>query len=147
MIELLKKFDEMNSLMVDAGIESVKKKINIPFDELLVNRGDFYEINPIYIDYLRYINLGLISSNNLKASGIDFSETNIHLDPQRVYNKDLSHSKFDDDNLVFKDLSGCLLIGTDISLDKDCYGYENAITDETTKLPERIIGEDDDYSK
>ncbi len=57
------------------------------------------------------------------------------IDPQKVFIKDLSYCKVSDENLTFKDLSDCVLIGADLSEDKNSYGYENAIIDDETKLP------------
>ena len=76
-----------------------------------------------------------MGSDNLKVSGIDFSETNINIDPQRVYNKDLSGCRFGDDNIVFKSFEGCNLSGCDISDERESMGIENAYYDENTKLP------------
>ena len=71
-----------------------------------------------WLPYLPYINLSRISVVGVDISGIDFSYTNIKIDPQVVHNKDLSNCKFVspspkewifDPNANF---SGCLLDGT-----------------------------------
>ena len=76
-----------------------------------------------------------IKSDRLKVSGIDFSNTNINIDPQLVYNRDLSNSIFDDNNFTFKSFKGCNLSGTDISKERDSVDYEEAIINDETMLP------------
>jgi hypothetical protein len=116
------------------------KKVLVDLEYLIEKIDDHIELKKEYIPYLRFIDLSFIDSKNLKVSGIDFRGTNIRIKPQEVYNKDLSYSKFDDQNLAFKDLSGCDLRGTDLSNELDCVGYENAITDDNTILPKDVIG-------
>ena len=114
-------------------------RIHIDENVFLENVGDHYEFKPKYIPFLKYIDLsGLLIIDNIKVSGIDFRETNISINPQRVYKKDLSFSKFNDSNIVFKSLAGVNLTGTDISDDKNCYGFETAIVDSETVLPKRV---------
>ena len=110
-------------------------KVRLPDKELLINVDDHLEINPIYLEYLPYIDFTLIKSDKLKVSGIDFRKTNINIDPQKVYRKDLSFSKFNDNNIIFKSFAGCDMRGTDISEEKDSYDLEYAIIDLDTKLP------------
>ena len=110
-------------------------RVRIPENELLVKVDDHLEIKEEYLPYLEQIDFVYIDGNNLKVSNIDWSKTNININPQTVYKKDLSYATFADNNIVFKDFNGCILIGTDISDEKGSYGYENAIIDEKTKLP------------
>ena len=104
-------------------------------EELFIKVDDHLEINPYYLEYINFINFYHIPTDNLKVSHIDWSATNISIDPQTVYKKDLSYAKFSDANITFKSFAGCILIGTDISEEMDSIGIEDAITDETTKLP------------
>lgn len=122
------------------GVETVKNlyhTINIPEEMLIKQIEDHKEISSEFLQFLRFINLSTIDVTNLKVSGIDFRNTNIIIDPQKVYNKDLSNSKFEDLNLSgnFKDVN---LSGADISKEKMPVGIEKAITDEKTKLAEWI---------
>ncbi len=110
-------------------------RVRIPDNELLVKVGEHFEIRREYLPYLELIDFSFISSDNLKVSHIDWSKTNMSIDPQKVFIKDLSYCKVSDENLTFKDLSDCVLIGADLSEDKNSYGYENAIIDDETKLP------------
>ena len=112
-------------------------KIRIPESELFIKVNDHYEIKDEYLPYLEQIDFVFISTENLKVSGIDWSKTNINIDPQKVYNKDLSYTKFADHNISFKNFDGCILIGADLSEELDSYGFENAIVDKYTKLPNK----------
>ena len=147
MLELLKKMDEIAKEMHELGMESSIKRKVISEELLIVDNGKYREIKEEYLPYLKYIALGGLNTRNLKVSGIDFRESDISINPQNVYNKDLSYASFDDENLSFKDLSGCNLIGADLSLDSNCYGYEFAIIDENTKLPSDKVGEKNEISK
>ena len=111
-------------------------RARIPENELLMIENDHYIIKPEYLPFIDYIDFSLITTKHLKVSGgIDWSNTNIVIDPQLVYMKDLSNSRFSDANIIFKDFSNCNLRGTDLGDEKDSYGYERAFVDETTILP------------
>ena len=112
-----------------------RNRIAIPDTELFVNVDDHHEINPKYLPYLCFVDFSFANTKGLKVSGIDWSETNIHLNPQEVFDKDLSNAKFGDNAFVFTSLKGCNLSGSDISKESESYGFDQAITDEHTKLP------------
>ena len=136
--ENLKKIVELSQQLHEAsGSEkSLYHSVKIPRDILLKQVDDHLEIKDTLVPFIKYIDLseaGILESK-LKVSGIDFTDTNIILLPQRVYKKDLSYSKFGDENL-FGDFSDVDLRGTDISNETNGYGFENAIIDENTKLP------------
>lgn len=152
--EMLQRMDEISNEMVamsgemdDIVVSSMIHRIDVPEEILLINSNDYREFNKDFIPYLKHINLAMLSSTNLKVSGLDFRGTNISINPQKVYNKDLSNASFDDDNISFKDLSGCDLRGANIESDSNCYGYENALIDENTKLPNSKVGEKNEISK
>ena len=131
--ENLKRIKELISFLQVNDIPN-NLKISIPEDELIISVDDHLEINPFYIDYIDFINFNYIPTTNLKVSHIDWRGTNITIDPQTVYKKDLSYAKFNDNNITFKSFSGCNLTGTDISEELDSIGIEDAITDENTKV-------------
>ena len=128
--EIVAQLKEAN---IESNIDSLR--IRIPIEELYIKVDDHFEINPNYLEYINFINFYYVPTDNLKVSHIDWSGTNISIDPQTVYKKDLSYAKFNDDNIVFKSFASCILIGTDISEEKESIGIEDAIIDETTKLP------------
>ncbi len=144
--DLNKEIDELEKQIQDALLLLVQKKAMMSNaskyhtvkvnEELLYTEVDgHYEIKSIYIPYLKYMNLSLIDTTNLKVCGIDFRGTNISINPQKVWNKDLSYAKFDDENIMFGDFTGCILNGTDISNESFAIGLESAITDENTLYP------------
>ena len=138
---LLSELKELNEAISLSEYQDTSKvdystKTQIPESALIITVGEHREINPEYIPFLAYIDLSMLDSTNLKVSGIDWSNTNISIDPQKVFMKDLSYSKFSDENIVFKSFDECNLSGTDISDEKDSTITENIIVDENTKLPE-----------
>lgn len=76
--------------------DNVKDKVKVPEELLLIKVNDHYEINPLFISngILKFIDLKYISFANVKVSNLDLSYTNAHINPQEVYNKDMSNSKF-----------------------------------------------------
>lgn len=72
------------------------EKVTVPEELLLVLVDDHLEINPIFLTngIIKFINFSHISFNNVKISGIDLSYTNAHINPQVVYNKDMSNGKY-----------------------------------------------------
>ena len=112
--ELVKLLDATEKL----GIEPKKLYAMIPIDreELLVNIDDHYEINRNFVENLRFFNLSLIDFTNVKVSGIDFRGSAGRINPQTVYNKDLSNGMFDASNIkFFDDLTGVNIEGADFT--------------------------------
>ena len=119
------------SILLDRLLSS----IIVPEELLIVKVGDHREFNPEFVSLLKYINLASVDCTNLKLSGLDLSETNIHFDPQTIYKKDLSYSKLADHNITWSSLKDVILVGTDIEDEKESYDIELAIIDDNTKLP------------
>ncbi len=71
-----------------------------------------------WLPYLPYINLDNVNWGNILIAGVDFSYSNLRLDPQVVHNKDLRGCKFvsiSPKERIFDedaDFSGCLMEGT-----------------------------------
>ena len=114
-------------------------KMSYNLKKVVTKVEDHFEFGEEYIKYLKYIDLSPIHElANLKVSGIDFRGTNIKINPQTVYKKDLSYAAFDDENISFKSFEGCILDGTDLSDDMNSFGFDKAAsTNSDTKLPER----------
>ena len=108
---------------------------NVPNEYLIHEVDDHFEFNDDVKNRLRFFNLEHINCFNLKVSGIDFRGTNMKIDPQLVYMKDLSYSSFDDCNIVFRSFEGCDLRGTDLSNELESLTIDGALIDENTKLP------------
>ncbi len=74
------------------------------------------EIKQEFIKLLKYFDLSNISCNNMVATDIDFRFTNLDIDPQKVFNKDLSYSRFGDNNIhKFRNFNGVKMVGSDFS--------------------------------
>ena len=143
MFQKISDIDErLKELEYEEYYEETGNRKSVDLSELIITVDDHLEFNSQYVKYLKYIDLSTINEMpNIKVSGIDFSETNIKLDPQTVYKKDLSYSKFSDFNISFKSFEGCILDGTDLSDDKNCVDFDKAAsTNSDTKLPERNKG-------
>ena len=109
-------------------------------------------IDERFIPVLKYIDLSGYGFENVDISGIDFSDCNvIHIDPQKVFNKDLSNTIFIDDqsriNNIFPfnascNFEGVNLSGAQINIDKPIFiNFNGAITDSNTiiKMGDKII--------
>ena len=139
-IENLKNTKKLVEEIEDTEIEesiglSRIPKIRLPESEIIIEVDDHREVNPIYLEYIDFIDFSFIKSDNLKVSGIDWSRTNLVVDPQKVYKKDLSNARFGDHNITFKWFDGCDLRGCDISHEFDSIGIDNALVDENTVVP------------
>ncbi len=91
-------------------------------DDLLITVDEHKEINPLYInlEMLRFIDFSVVDLRNVKMTGIDFRGCNINLDPQTVYNKDLSNSNFEGLHIdTFMDFTGVDIRGSKFSEDND----------------------------
>ena len=136
-IENLSESIRLYSEYADASIlEKLYHTVQIDEDTLFEKVEDHYIIRREFIAVLKFLNLAYIDTTDLKVSDIDFRGTNIRINPQVVYNKDLSYSKFDDEN-IFGDFTGCNLKGTDISKESLPVGINQSIIDEDTVLPEK----------
>ena len=103
------------------------------------------EFNNLYINDIKIIDLSYADFTNVKVSGIDFCGTNVTfsnatLNPQTVYNKDLSDCNFEGIFISpFVDFSGVNIKGAKFSVDSDIKTvdvfnstFQNAIYDENT---------------
>ena len=93
--------------------DKVRNSVDVGEDVLFEIVDDHFEIRQEFIPVLKYLNLEHINCRNLKVSGIDFTGTNIRINPQMVYMKDLSNSIFENDNIV-GDLTDCNTTGSNI---------------------------------
>ncbi len=111
-INLIKEINNNYDKLDNESKSKILNKIYIPMDMLIKEVDNHKEFNPMFIPYLKYINLCLVKSDNLKVSNIDFRDTNIDIDPQKVYQKDLSGIKLDSRNISpFRDFDGCNIVG------------------------------------
>lgn len=106
------KLKRSNKLFVRKFYHSIK----VDKDTFLVLVDDHYEIKSEFLSVLNFLNLEEIDTKNLKISGIDISESNLKINPQEVYNKDLSNATLDDKNLVSYNFEGVNMEGTNVGV-------------------------------
>ncbi len=139
LVQLSKLQESIDSLesknLIDTS--ALLSKIRIPPETIIIKVDDHFEFNPEYIPFLKFIDLSLVSTDNLKVSGLDFSKTNLRIDPQKVYNRDLSGCTLSDDNVVFKSFKNVNLKGSNLEQETDSLDFDEAIIDENTKLPNK----------
>lgn len=84
---------------------------------------------------LQYLDLSLISFDNVKVSGIDLSYTNAQIDPQKVYNKDMSNGNYSGVSFISKDFSGVDIRNSNFSeCNLDFALFNGAIKDGSTTI-------------
>lgn len=108
--KLKQKIDELISLLYSSeklGVNPSNLYGSIPIEQdlFLVSVDGHYEINRDIINtsLLRFLNLSLIDFTNVNVKGIDFRKSGARINPQTVFNKDISYCSFDDGNIKFFD--------------------------------------------
>ena len=139
---------EMSGLINEAGslnyVDEYERIHLNDYSVLFEKKNDHLEIKKIFIPFLKYIDLSLVPFDNVYVAGIDFTDSNITFNPQKVYKKDLSFCTFGDvdrkENMIpfslSTNFSGVDLRGTVIS-DPHCdfhYNLKGAIVDESTSI-------------
>ena len=106
------KLKRSNKLFVRKFYHSIR----VDSDTFLSKVDDHYEIKDEFLTVLNFLNLENIDTTNLKVSGVNISESNLKIDPQTVYNKDLSNATLDDKNLVSYNFDGVNMEGTNVGV-------------------------------
>ena len=133
LVKSLRKDDVKNAMM----LSSIMSKVVVPDDMLLIKVDDHLEFNPDFVPYFEYINLAGVDCSNLKLSGYKLKKTNIKINPQKVYKKDLSNTTLSDANVRWGSFKGVNLCGSNVEDEKESFDFDQAITDENTKLPKK----------
>jgi len=95
--EVNSNLDILNDL-IDEKHRKIEKYV-VPADVLFTKKNDYKTINNAIKRNLSYIDLSFVDFSNADVRGIDFSDCNpILLNPQTVYNKDLSNTIFINDS-------------------------------------------------
>ncbi|MCX4364949.1 MAG: hypothetical protein OSJ70_04170 [Bacilli bacterium] len=117
--QIQQKLLEMIALQEQLGdLTNIVKRVSIPEKNLFEKIDGVTCIKECFQPYLRYIDLSQTFFDNVYIAGLDFSHTNAKINPQTVYNKDLSNCRFvtasPSDNIfsAFSDFRGCNLAGT-----------------------------------
>ena len=86
--------NSLNKLLeLRARLKNIPKKKCRP-DYMFETIGDHKEMPSIVVMGLPIIDLSIVSFKGVKISGVDFTGTNIKLDPQEVYKKNLKNCNF-----------------------------------------------------
>lgn len=131
--DILKECSKYISEIQHASQSGSKKKVIVPKEILLVDNLDHLEINQIFLmpGLLRYIDLSIVDFDNVKVDGIDLSYTNARINPQTVYNKDMSNGKYRGLDFNLCDFTG---VNTDNSdFDDATMDFAVGYGDESTK--------------
>jgi uncharacterized protein YjbI with pentapeptide repeats len=131
--------NSLNKLLeLRAKLKNIPKKKSRP-DYMFETIGDHKEMPELVEKGLPIIDLSIVSFKGVKISGVDFKGTNIKLDPQEVYKKDLRNCDFTgvylDPLINFNDSD---ISGAKFSTDNDpttidlMPRFKNAIYDEYT---------------
>ena len=134
-----------NSIRAYSALVDGKSVDRIKINDLYVEVDDHLEIKKEYIKLLKFIDLSGETFKNVKISGIDFRDTNINLNPQLVYKKDLSNCNFNGLYLSpFIDFTGVNIMSTRFSYDDnnatiDVFNstFPNSIYDEKTMFNDK----------
>ena len=134
--ELLQTISDAMKELKELGALSIVDRIKVDDDLLFVGDRDHLEFNPIFINYLGLIDLSsLYFVKNLKVSGIDFSGTNAYINPQVVYNNDMSNGNYSGLNFNSTSFNGVNICGSSFI---DCpmafANFEGAIKDDDTVI-------------
>ncbi len=107
-----------NKLQVSKN-SNTKIKERISEEMLFIKVDEHLEIRPEFLqsNILRYFDLAFISFDNVKVSGIDLSYTDVNINPQTVYNKDMSNGNYSGLNFTNKNFEG---VNTTNSIFNDC---------------------------
>lgn len=101
-LEQLKALKEKLSYLEKKGYSEVRIDSDILFDEV----DDHREIKPELLDDLPFLDLAAIDFSGVKVSGLNLSNTNIAIDPQTVYRKDMSNGIYDGIRLISRNFDG-----------------------------------------
>ncbi len=131
-------------------LESLKSKLSqldksagnlskIDTDLLLKQVGDHLEINPEFREQLSFLDLSCIDFTNVKVSDYDFSGTNADINPQTVYQKNMSNGNYQGLNFISKNFKDVNIKGSSfVDCNMDFAILEGAITDDNTKFTEYV---------
>ncbi len=115
-------------LKIDNLREIIFKNNALPNSDGCIEFEDFFKNNMI----LKMLDLSQIDLTNVDIRGIDFSGTNIHIDPQTVFNKDMSYVnarglKFSPFTDFFDDviIDGAIITDHEANINLDTVGSYN----------------------
>ena len=149
-IELYKKYLDLidaSEALGDNNPLAGKKTIPITESVLFIDKIDHREINPFFLDnhLLRYADLSMIDFSNVKLDHIDcLAYTNANINPQTVYNKDLSYCDLRGVYHTMDDFSGVNMEETIVDKDKIDFASElgDGVLINDKKLDSRVTSQE-----
>lgn len=124
------------------GLENfttVQRRSVISAELLLEEKEGHLEIREPFKKILNYFDLTAIDFTSVNIAGLDLSYSKANINPQKIYNKDMSNGVYKNINFIAFDFTGVNLCGADLSeCNLDFAILDGAITDEGTILPETV---------
>ena len=136
MVDLIALIRDNISFDDNEGLEELYHSVEITDDVLFEKVDDHLKIRSVFVPFLKLLDLSKIDFSNVDIRYVDFRDTNAKMSIPKVYNRDASYAKFDNENIYdWKDYTGVRLIGTEMDEDpKTMINRYLAITDENTVL-------------
>ena len=124
----------------DTDMKDLYHSIGITESVLFEKEDDHLRIKGMYIPLLKFLDLSYIDFSNVDIRYIDFRGTNAIIRPQKVYNKDASYAKFDDNNLPdWLDYKSVNLSGSELDENiTTLLNRDKAIINEETVIKRRL---------
>lgn len=108
-------------------------------ETLFMKVDDHYEIKSEFINQLSFLDLCYLDFKNVKVSGIDFSGSNASINPQDVYQKDMSNGIYDGLIFTSKNFTNVNIRGASFkNCNMDFALLDRAISDDTTKFGDSL---------
>lgn len=119
--------------LINSTDSTTFERYSIDRNMLLLEKEGHWVINPDLYGLLKFFDLSVIDFTNVAVNGVDFSYSNAKIDPQTIYNKDMSGGNFSgmqfigvdfhDVNICGANFTDCVIDFTDIkdgSIYDDC---------------------------
>lgn len=135
------KIEQLESLKNSlVKLEKSNYKRSVASSDLFSVVDDHLEVNKEYLNKLRFLDLSCIDFSNVKVSGLDFSESNASINPQTVYQRNMSNGKYDGLDFNSKDFSGVNVIGSTFdNCNMDFTLMDGAIKEDVVEEEEFIL--------
>lgn len=107
-----------------------KDRDDITAEMLFEKVADHLEVKNEFKNILSFLDLSLIDFSNVKIADLDFSYSNANINPQTVYQKDMSHGNYSGLNFDFKSFNGVNI--SDSIFDSYYINIDGAVKNEKT---------------
>lgn len=131
--EIIEQLSNLKNALKELN-ESNGKLSKIDQDMLLYRVEDHLEINPEFVDQLAFLDLSYIDFANVLVRGVNFDGSNASIDPQTVYQKDMSNASYRGLNFVSRNFNGVKINGSSFEgCNMDFAILAGAITEDVDK--------------